>query len=101
MQYSILSRKSTLLSTLAALCLTYCAGNMPSYAQVIYGSVVGTVSDPSGSVVPGATVTLTSKDTGSIKEDKADGGGRFTFGNVTPGRYDVKVASPGFKSYNA
>jgi len=101
MQYSILSRKSTMLSTLAALCLTYCAGTMPSYAQVIYGSVVGTVSDPSGSVIPGATVTLTSKETGSTKTDTSDGGGRYTFGNVTPGKYDVKVAAPGFKGYTA
>jgi len=101
MQYSILSRKSTMLSTLAALCLTYCAGTMPSYAQVIYGSVVGTVSDPSGSVIPGASVTLTSKETGTIKTDTADGAGRYTFGNVTPGKYDVKVAAPGFKGYTA
>jgi hypothetical protein len=101
MQYSILCRKSTVLSALAALCLTYCAGTMPSYAQVIYGSVVGTVSDPSGSVIPGAVVTLVSKEQGTSRTDTADGGGRYNFGNVVPGKYDVKVAAPGFKGFTA
>ncbi len=101
MQNRILSRRSTRLSTVAALCLTYCAGTMPSYAQTLYGSVVGTVSDPSGSVIPGATVTLVNKDTGITKEDKADGGGRYAFQNISPGKYDVRVSLTGFKTFTA
>ena len=42
----------------------------PAAAQVLYGSVVGTVTDPSGAVIPGATVTLTSKQIGVNRSDK-------------------------------
>ncbi len=37
----------------------------PAVAQVLYGTVTGTVRDPSAAVVPGATVVLTNKDTGA------------------------------------
>ncbi|HEY3743994.1 MAG TPA: TonB-dependent receptor, partial [Bryobacteraceae bacterium] len=101
MQFSIPSRKPTLLSAVAALCLLSWAGSLPAHAQMIYGSVVGTVNDPSGSVIPGATVTLINKDTGLSREDKTDAGGRFSFTNVSPGKYDVKVGSTGFKTFTA
>jgi hypothetical protein len=67
-------------------------------AQVIYGSLVGTVEDSSGGVIPNATVTLTNKGTGQLLEDKADAGGRYTFSNLSPGSYDLKLTSQGFKT---
>jgi outer membrane receptor protein involved in Fe transport len=70
-------------------------------AQVLYGSVVGTVSDPSGAVIPGATVTLTAKQTGTERTDKADEGGRYSFVNVLPGVYEVKIVATGFKAFVA
>ena len=39
----------------------------PVIGQVLYGSFIGTVTDPSGSVVPNASVTVTAKDTGATK----------------------------------
>ena len=73
----------------------------PAAAQVLYGSVVGTVTDPSGAVVPGAAVTLTSKQIGVTKSDKTDEGGRYSFVNVLPGNYDVSVSAAGFKAFVA
>jgi hypothetical protein len=70
----------------------------PASAQVLYGSVIGTVSDPSGAVIPNATVQLTGKDTGVSREVTSDEGGRYSFVNVLPGKYDLKVVSSGFRS---
>ncbi|HXK04445.1 MAG TPA: carboxypeptidase-like regulatory domain-containing protein, partial [Verrucomicrobiae bacterium] len=72
----------------------------PTPAQVLYGSVVGTVTDQSDAVVPNATVTLTSKDTGLGKEAQTDTGGRYSLVNVLPGRYDIKVSAKGFRAFS-
>lgn len=66
-------------------------------AQVLYGSVVGLVEDPSGGAVPGAAVTLTNKGTGQTYDAKTDDLGRYSVGNVMPGDYDVKISASGFK----
>ncbi len=73
----------------------------PAVSQVLYGSVVGTVTDPSGATVPGATVTITGKTTGAERSDKTDAGGRYSFVNVLPGTYDLKVSATGFRSFAA
>jgi len=57
---------------LAAIVILTAAGPNPSSAQVLYGSIVGTTEDPTGAVVPGATVTLSSATTGATREVKAD-----------------------------
>ena len=67
-------------------------------AQVLYGSIVGTVEDQSGGVVPNATVTMTSKETGLSRETKTDAAGRYSLLNVLAGGYDVKVSAGGFRT---
>src|SRR5215469_5739171 len=71
----------------------------PAAAQVLYGSVVGTVTDQSDAVVPNAAVTLTNKETGTTRSAATDAGGRYSFVNVLPGRYDIKVTAKGFRTY--
>ena len=66
-------------------------------AQVLYGSLVGTVTDPSGAVVPGATVVASGVGNGQTREDKTDSGGRFNLVNLLPGTYNVKITSAGFR----
>ncbi len=66
-------------------------------AQVLYGSIVGTVVDQTGAVVPKGTVTIVNKDTGQTRETGLDEAGRYTLLNVLQGRYDVKVIASGFK----
>ena len=58
-------------------------------AQTFYGSIVGTVTDPTGSVVPGATVTLTNNSTGEHRTGTTGADGAYRFVNLVPGLYKV------------
>jgi len=71
---------------------------MPMPAQTLYGSIVGLVEDPSGSVVPNAKVSATNKGTGLQLEATTDATGQFTIVNVPQGQYDLKIAAAGFKA---
>ncbi len=71
---------------------------MPASAQVLYGSIVGTVEDPTGAVVPGATITLTNPATGASREIKADEQGRYSIPNIQAGSYEIRVSAQGFRT---
>src|SRR5262249_37375096 len=62
------------------------------------GEVIGTVTDPSGSAVPDATVTLTDQATGQSRQAISDSSGNFTFLAVVPGTYDLSVQAKGFSA---
>ncbi len=64
------------------------------------GSVSGTVTDPSGAVVPGATVTIKNS-TGFNQTGKSDSKGVYAINGIPPGSYDISVAAPGFKAFAA
>jgi carboxypeptidase family protein len=61
------------------------------------GALTGTVKDPSGAVIPNATVTLTSVDTGQARTTMTGGDGVYHFSLLPPGNYRVKIESSGFK----
>ncbi len=73
----------------------------PMHGQVLYGSIVGTVEDPTGAVVPGATVQISDKTTGQTREAKTGGAGQYSMGNVLPGSYDLKVTAPNFRQFTS
>jgi hypothetical protein len=60
------------------------------------GTIQGTITDSSGSAVPGAKVTLTQPSTGSSKVITATGSGYYSAGSLVPGQYTVTVESGGF-----
>ena len=60
-------------------------------------SVQGTVTDASGALVPDATVTLTSKETGRTQEAKSSGEGFYRLSELSPGNYTLTVEKAGFK----
>ena len=60
-------------------------------------AIVGQVSDASGAGVPGATVTVTNKETGLKRTARTDESGRFNFPQLKPGTYWVKVEAQGFE----
>src|SRR5438034_9422940 len=68
-------------------------------AQVLYGSVVGTVTDQTGAVVPGATVTITNLATGQAREAITDSAGNYVIPNVLEGTYGLSVKMTGFRNY--
>jgi outer membrane receptor protein involved in Fe transport len=87
-------RTGTLGIFLAAVLVTAAA-----HAQTVNGRFTGSVVDPSGSMVVGASITLTNEQTGDIRKSAANNSGVFTFPAVQPGQYSVKVEQQGFKSY--
>src|SRR5205085_8072955 len=70
---------------------------LPANCQVLYGSVVGAIEDPSGAAVPKALITLRNQETGATRETVADEAGRYSVLNLWPGKYDVKITAPGFR----
>ena len=68
-------------------------------AQTLYGSIVGTVTDQSGAVIPNAQVKASSPATGEVRESTTDQSGRYTIGNVIAGTYDLSVSAPGFRLF--
>jgi hypothetical protein len=66
------------------------------FAQTETGRITGTVTDPSGSVVPGATITLTSTTTGTVRTTTSDSVGRYVIANVPAGTYTIKFELSGF-----
>ena len=68
-----------------------------THAQSTFGTVVGTVTDSSGSPIPSTSVALTNLGTNEKRTQPTNGDGLYQFVNVTPGQYSVEVQKPGFK----
>ncbi|MBS1858151.1 MAG: TonB-dependent receptor [Acidobacteria bacterium] len=75
--------------------LVVCAAAL--VAQTNFGRISGTVSDPSGAVVPGAAVAVTNLDTQALRAVTADEHGFYVVENLPIGPYSVTVRQPGFK----
>ena len=71
-----------------------------AYSQAVSvngGAIQGTITDPSGANVPGATIVVTSIDEGSSKTVTADKAGFYSIGPLNPGEYKVAITAPGFE----
>jgi hypothetical protein len=68
----------------------------PLAAQQTESRIVGRITDTSGAVLPGVTVTITSKQTGAVRTAVTDGDGRYVVTNLSPGSYEVSGALDGF-----
>jgi hypothetical protein len=79
------------------LVLTSCLFTSAAVAQSTFGSIVGTVKDQSGSVVPGATVTLVNSGSSATKTATTSASGNYEFLNLDAGNYQVSIAASGFK----
>lgn len=88
------------LVTLCTLVLCFAAFARGAWAQSSTGSIVGTVSDPTGSVLSSATVTLTSNSTGEKRTAVTGDSGDYQFLSLNPGEYTLTVEAQGFKRYS-
>jgi outer membrane receptor protein involved in Fe transport len=84
------------LNTILFLCILLLAGARAAHAQFDTATILGTVRDNTGAVVPGATVTLTGVDTGIASTKVTDENGAFEFTTVRIGRYRVTAELAGF-----
>jgi hypothetical protein len=66
--------------------------------SLISGDIAGAVTDPSGGVVPKATVTLKSLDQGDTQVTTTNQSGSYRFSLLKPGRYSVSASAPGFQT---
>jgi hypothetical protein len=86
---------------MAILLAVLTAVTFPANAQLATttATLSGVVTDPSGALVPQASVTLTSSETGISRSFTADAAGRYTFSQLPPGTYTMTVRSKGFEAY--
>ena len=77
----------------ALILLAFMLGSESANAQVLYGSITGTVTDQSGAVVPNAIITLTNQETAEKRNATADGSGGYSLLDVLPGTYTIAVAN--------
>ncbi len=73
--------------------------NPQSFGQDVNASLSGSVTDPSGAVIPGAKLTLTNETSGVQLNYQTDAGGEYNFRNLTPDIYDLSVTAPAFESF--
>src|SRR5882724_1918757 len=76
---------------------TLLATSLP--AQSIFGALTGIVSDPSQSVVAGATLKLRDEQSGALRDTATNSEGYYTFVSVPPGKYELTITVNGFDTY--
>src|ERR1051325_1646428 len=79
------------------ICTCFSLSLLPLTAQTTTGSIVGTVTDKTGAVVPGASVAVTNVDTGIATKTTTDSSGNYVVTPLPVGHYSVTVEAQGFK----
>src|SRR2546422_3746360 len=72
--------------------------SLPLLAQANFGRILGTVSDPTGAVLPGTKVSLLDTQRGLARTVTTDEAGQYSAPSLIPGTYTVRVEFPGFKT---
>ena len=89
------SRRLFCCAVVSFLCLLVPGG---AFGQATTGTIYGTVTDPSGAVVPGVTVTVKNVQTGEVKSKVTSSTGDYTISFLVPGQYQVSAEITGFQS---
>src|SRR4029450_1276207 len=84
---------------LPALLLCAACFILEANAQVIYGTVTGSVTDEAGNSVSGAKVLLINTGTNQSREANTDANGNFIFTSVPGGTYSINVKKEGFQAF--
>lgn len=87
----------TLLSMLVLTCVLALVSAAPVAAQTFRGTILGTVTDPNGAVIPGAQVMAINIGTGIMRSTRTDDEGSYTITELPTGNYEVRVQASGFQ----
>lgn len=90
--------KRSLWVAVAAVCVVSSLWVSSAVAQAVYGSVLGTVTDPSGAAVSGAKVTVTSQTKNTSITDTTNDSGNYSVTHLIPDVYTVRIEGSGFKT---
>ena len=71
----------------------------PAFAQAVFGGIFGTVTDPQGAAVPGATVTVTDLAKGTSDTAQTNETGNYSVTHLIPDTYSVTVEAKGFEKF--
>ncbi|MFZ0661394.1 MAG: carboxypeptidase regulatory-like domain-containing protein [Acidobacteriaceae bacterium] len=93
-------RKPAALTLLPALLLTLLAFLVPAgNAQLLTGTLSGTVTDQTGAVIPGASIVLKNQASGDVRVATANGTGFFVITAVQPAAYSITITAKGFTTW--
>jgi len=81
---------------LLLLCLLALAFVLPAAAQE--ATIVGTITDPSGSSIPNVAITITNNGTAAVRRTVSNEAGQYTVPSLGIGKYSIKAEAPGFKA---
>ena len=91
-------QRRLLVGLLLACCMVLGLAAPRASAQAVYGSILGTVTDPQGAAVAGAKVTVTSITKNISDETTTNESGNYTVTHLIPDTYKVKIEAQGFKT---
>jgi len=92
---TLMKSSQALLGRVLALSLLFTFG---AFGQAVTSTIVGTVTDSTGAVIPDAQITVTNMETEAKREVRSNTRGEYTVPLLVPGRYSVAAAAPGFQS---
>jgi len=90
-------KKHAILGCVLVLCLAFALCASTSFGQAVFGSIIGTVTDPQGNAVAGAKVTVTSVTKSFAYDTTTNESGNYSVTHLIPDTYKVHVEAPGFK----
>jgi hypothetical protein len=100
MFFEKIMKSGVLLLTASCVLVGMWVGNSSLLGQEKFGSLNGTVTDPTGAVLPGVTVSVTNKTTNRSRTVVTNSDGTYTFNNLEPGAYSLKFELSGFSTVN-
>jgi len=96
-----LSRLKCVLSGILTLVVVLALVSRPANAQVLFGSMVGNVTDASDAAVPGANVKITDLSTNEVRTFSANQNGAYNAVNLPAGTYQIEISKEGFRTFSA
>lgn len=94
-----LGRTATVLATLAAICLMLPLASVHGQSTGARGTLWGIVTDPSGAVIPNATVQANNLDAHTTETTVSNAAGEYSLKSVPTGHYTLEAMVPGFKVF--